>query len=194
MAPLIGSRALTGAVGGLRFGTGLSFEFRPSIGILAAQVDMLAMALGDFREPLTRAIEQVMIPSFRQNFASGGRPPWIPLAEYTVRVRGGDDKILVRSGALESDATSLDIWHITDTAASIQSWPARTWYGSIHQAGYGGVTSSTTSAVAGSGVGAAKVHIPARPFIMFQEQDIEDVREVFMIWLTEKAMAFGRLR
>lgn len=194
MAPMIGSRALVGAISGLRFATGLSFEFQPSIGILAAQVDMLAMELGNFREPMTKAIEQVMIPSFRQNFASGGRPPWPPLAAYTVQVRDGDDKPLVRTGALEADATSLDIWHITDTAASIQSWPARTWYANIHQAGYGGVSSTSTSAAAGSGVGAAKVRIPARPFIMFQAEDIEDVREVFMVWLTERAAAFGRLR
>lgn len=195
MTDPVGSRALVGAVGGLRFATGLSFDFEPSIGILAAKVNKLGLDISDFKDPLTRSIQQVMIPSFEENFASGGRPAWEPLSEYAVKQRGSSRPILVRTGALKTDATSLGIWHITDKAASIQTWPASSWYAQIHQAGYGSASNAgATSARKGTGVRAAKIHIPARPFIMFQPEDVEDIRGVFMEWLEEKLDAVGRLR
>lgn len=171
-------QAITGAVGGLRFASGLQFDFQPSIGLLAARVEKLGMDLDDFREPLARSIKTVMIPSIQQNFEAEGRPSWPPLAEYTIQRRGGDSgHILNVTGALEADATSFDIWHITDTAASIQSWPGRTWYAQIHQAGLRG----------------KKIYIPARPFIMFQSEDEDDIKLVFMEWLEENlAKDWGR--
>jgi phage gpG-like protein len=143
-----------------------------------------------------------MIPSFAENFASEGRPPWQELAEYTVKRRGGaTGPILQRTGAMLSDALSFDIWTITKTAASVQRWPQHSWYANIHQAGYGsaaGTTGSAKSAAAALARGetkqAAKIHIPARPFIMFQEDDVVQIRAIFFDWLTEKADEVGRLR
>lgn len=209
--PPIGSRDLARSVGGLRFGGALVlFEFQPSIGIVAKAMDTLALDISSFKEPITKSIKGVMIPSFRENFDVGGRPPWEPLAEYTIKLRGYDAwPILVRSGKLKADATSLHIWTITPTSASIQSWPQRSWYGVIHQAGYGSATAAPTGgrsfgslrsqlraqAIAGGeNPNAAKIRIPQRRFILFQEQDEIAIRAIFFDWLTEKAEKAGRLR
>jgi phage gpG-like protein len=199
------------AVSGLRFDrviTGLDFDFDPSIGLVAKKVDKLGLDITSFREPLSRAIKQVMIPSFRKNFAEGGRPEWEPLAPYTVRVRGTERPILVRTGRLVKAATSFDIWAIGSNSAIIRSLGSDAWYGTIHQAGYGGFgqhVKKAEKAFAGQKASAkdilakafelldstdptthATFTIPARPFIMFQEEDENAVRDVFAVWLQEK--------
>lgn len=212
MTTPIGSRDLARSVGGLRFGSGLVlFEFKPSIGIVAAQMDKLALELESFKEPMTTAIKTVMIPSFRKNFNEGGRPPWDPLAEYTIQLRGYDAwPILVRTGKLKSTATSFKIWTVTKTSASIQTWPKNVWYGQLHQGGYGsaggglratarsfGSLKSQLAAAklaAGENPNAARVRIPQRQFILFQEEDIVKIREIFFLWLSKKADEVGRLR
>jgi phage gpG-like protein len=207
------------AVQGLRFDrviTGLDFQFDPSIGLVAKRVDKLGLDISSFKDPLERSIRQVMIPSFRTNFAEGGRPAWEPLAPYTVKVRGSETPILVRTGRLVKAATSFDIWSIGDSSAIIRSLGQDAWYGTIHQAGYGGFGSHLDAArrqLAGvkdvsardvlqrafknleakkgdSGRHAA-VSIPARPFIMFQDEDEDAVRDVFALWLEEKVVEAG---
>lgn len=50
--------------------------FTPSMGIMARRVDKLGLDIRSFREPLKRAIRNVVIPSIAENFAVGGRPSW----------------------------------------------------------------------------------------------------------------------
>src|SRR5687767_7819156 len=76
---------LARGVGLLRFGANLDhFEFKPSISILARDLRNLSLALRDFTTPLQRSVREVMIPSIRENFQRGGRPPWPRLAQTTV--------------------------------------------------------------------------------------------------------------
>lgn len=208
-------------VGGLRFdkdirGTiEMGWSISPSIGLVAKDIDKLGLALKDFREPITRSIKRVMIPSIRKNFDVGGRPAWDALAEYTVKVRGDDGPILVRSGKLKHGATQFSIWTITDTSASVRSLPNSIWYGAIHQAGSGGFGSYLVKAKANLGRGATSrallkhafelldearggarghraVTIPQRQFIMYQEDDIDDIQEIFYRWLVEETIKVGR--
>lgn len=185
------------AVPGLRTPGGiLLFEFQPSVGILADRIDTLGRKISHFREPLFASIKTVMIPSFRANFKAQGRPAWEELSPFTVRMRNGDTgPILRRTGRLERDATSTKIWRITDTAASIQSWPSTSWYGPIHQTGLGSQNPSQAELnlrrrpvkmVAGVNVNAYAVNIPARPFIMYQEEDVVKIHKIFDEWLEEK--------
>src|SRR5690606_29929622 len=99
----------TASVSGLRIdgsipGVQLGFTFSPTIGIVAKNVDKLGLDIRSFREPLKRAIQQVVIPSIRTNFDSGGRPAWEPLSEATLRwrqARGiGGTAPLIATGAL----------------------------------------------------------------------------------------------
>lgn len=195
-------------VSGLRTPGGiLLFEFQPSIGILADKIEKLAGQIDNFREPLVKSVQTVIIPSIRKNFASEGRPPWDPLSEVTVKRRGGDrGPILRRTGRLERTATQTSIWTITNTAASIQHWPESTWYGALHQAGYGGQQAKpvkkaskklgvvTAAELMAGGTERGTGVIPARPFIMYQEEDIPKIHEIFDQWLDKKiAQTWGRL-
>jgi phage gpG-like protein len=180
-----------GAAGSVRFAGGLEFEFRPSIGILANRMNAFAAELNNLREPLVKSVQKVMIPSFRANFAAQGRPSWEALSPVTVQRRGASGPILRRTGRLERDATQTSLWHFTDTAASIQSWPSSSWYGALHQAGYG--QASKASVKQQTSRGAAAFTIPARPFIMFQEEDEPKIREIFMEWMEKKAVEYGWL-
>lgn len=209
------------AVGGIRFdrdirGTlEMGWSISPSIGLVAKDIEKLGLKLEDLREPITKSIKKVMIPSIRRNFDVGGRPAWDALADYTVNVRGDDGPILVRTGKLKHGATQFGIWTITDTSASIRSLPSSIWYGAIHQAGSGGFGEYITKAKAslgrkassrdvlkhafelldaarGGARGHRSVTIPQRQFIMYQEDDIDDIQEIFYRWVVEQTIKVGR--
>lgn len=206
---------------GLRLDEGIAaFEFKPSIGILARNVDKLGIDIRSFKEPLMRAIKQVMIPSFRQNFEQEGRPSWEPLSEATEMLRerdGTSGPILDRTGRLKRTVQQINIWTVTRESATIRDLPPRIWYGKIHQAGVGGMGRLVKAELAKArqrgerispgeagnramkqldkkllsgkgGGGGASVNIPARPFIVFQDEDMDGVYEVFQKWLEERMM------
>jgi phage gpG-like protein len=217
---------------GLRMDEGImQFDFQPSVGISARAIDRLGMDIRSFREPLKRAVQRVMAPSFQKNFDEEGRPDeWADLSDATleIRERMGDrgDQILNRSGALRRVAGQLNIWTITQETATVRDLPERVWYGKLHQAGYEGSGGSSlwksgggkladrvkrfdgnakaavqdlddeiTVALRGgrSGGGRQRVvpEIPARPFILIQEDDYDDVERVFVEWLQERAARNG---
>lgn len=188
------------------------WRFTPSIGLVAKDIDKLGLAIQTFKTPLERSIRNVMIPSIRANFEQEGRPAWEPLAEDTVKLRGSSHPILERTGTLKRAATSFNIWTIGNASATVKSLPDNAWYGVVHQAGIGGFGQYLDAAkkVLGRGAGGLdvikeafrqmdrepgkvhKVRIPQRRFIMFQEDDIDDVQQVFYEWLVEVTIAAGR--
>lgn len=162
---------------GVRIDTGLQFQFRPSIGLSARNIDKLGINIRSFREPLKRSIQQVIAPSFRKNFQVGGRPQrWRPLAEYTVEERGNSKPILVRSGMLMRTMQQFNIWTVDTQKAALLDLPPKIWYGKIHQAGYGARGSGQIKAAG----------IPARPFAIIQTADFEKIDRVFVQWLKER--------
>lgn len=135
-APFVTPSQIAAAVSKLRFDANITaFEFQPSLGIVAKAVDRFALDISTFREPLRDSVKNVMIPSIRKNFNSGGRPQWAALAPRTVTNRGSAGPILIRSGRLRRGATSIGIWTITAAAATVKDLPDRIWYGKVHQAG-----------------------------------------------------------
>jgi phage gpG-like protein len=158
-----------------------------------------------FREPLKRSIQQVIAPSIGQNFVSHGRPEaWHPYAEATINMKANDpknkfgpDDILRRSGLLWKTMQQFNIWTVTTTQAAILQLPEKIWYGALHQAGFGisaaDVTPSKGAFLSPDELrnlgGAGTINIPARPFVMFQTQDIDRIQEVFANWLQERVDA-----
>jgi phage gpG-like protein len=169
-------------------------HFEPTIGIVAGKINTLAANVESFHEPLTMAIEKVVIPSIRKNFDVGGRPKWAPLAKYTINIRGSASPILRRSGDLESAATSLQVWDISNKSAVLRDLPV--WYGKVQQAGYEGrgfdnlvkaLNGDMEAATAATYKNPnAAMAIPARPFIMLQEEDKTEIYAVFIEWLDLK--------
>jgi phage gpG-like protein len=127
-----------------------------------------------FREPLKRSIQQVMGPSFRQNFTVGGRPAWPPLAEETLRIKSKANQpadILVRTGRLRRVAGQLNLWTLSRDDARVVSIPSGADYGRFHMTG--------------------TRWMPAREWMGFQPVDIQAIEQVFVEWIRERAERHG---
>ena len=183
--------------------------FSPSVGIIARDIDKLGMDIRSFREPLKRAVQQVIIPSIQRNFDEEGRPAWAPYAEATIDIREkmGEPvgNLLDKTGALRQVMSHVNIWTINNNAAILLDLPQNVWYGKVHQGGYGstmgGRIKKTGSAGAafnslqksianaiktGTTIRTGDFTIPARPFIMIQEEDVPNIQRVFEEWLEER--------
>lgn len=219
---------IASAIMGLRFDRiqSMKFEVRPSIGMVAKDIQRLGLDIRSFKEPLSRAIKLVIIPSIRKNFQVGGRPEWDPLAEATIKARNFSAwPILVRTGKLQRRATQLNIWDISMTSATVRSLPADAFYGVYHQAGTGGTLHSKIMNTRPGSAEAKKLlaplfkramkelpgasdarikarvqgyiadetwELPQRQFIMYQDDDIPRIQEIFVLWMTERARRVGR--
>lgn len=177
--------------------TSLDLHFEPSAGVIARKLDTLGMSLKDFRTPLRRSLQQVIIPSIQMNFHKHGRPKWVPLAESTVK-RKGSYVPLQRSGALKAAMNDISIWTIQRQMALLTDIPQSVWYGKVHQAGYG--VEEETFTVVNIATGQSETHtmadvgaggIPARPFVMIQPSDEPLIEQVFDIWLAERIAKAG---
>jgi phage gpG-like protein len=202
---------IANAIRGLRFDTirSVKWELKPSVGIVAKDVQRLGMDIRSFREPLVKIVKLVLIPSIQKNFVEGGRPAWEPLAESTVRIRHYSAwPILQVTGKLKKRATQFNIWDIGSGTATIRSLPSDVFYGMFHQAGVEGHEADMSRALAAKParkgvVSAADImqasggegwSLPARPFIMYQEQDIPKMEAIFAQWMEERAVRSGRFR
>lgn len=172
----------------------IDLHFQPSVGILARKIDKLGLDIRSFREPLRRSVKEVMIPSIRTNFEQGGRPEWEPLTDFTVKKKGGDARPLIRTGSLMRMMGYINIWSIDSEKAMITDLPQNVWYGKVHQAGNATTKSysvknvstgkSTTFTETGEG-------IPARPFVVLQNEDVDAIDRVFSDWLGERIARAG---
>lgn len=161
-----------------------SFNFEPSVAIQAAGLRRFAHNLSDMREPLTKAVKEVMQPSIRKNFNVGGRPEqWEPLSDDTIRAKTGDSRVLIDTGNLRFAASAFFIWTITDNSATVRDLPPFVWYGKVHQAG---AKKAGRGGLGDFGIG--HVNIPARPFILIQVEDAKAIDEIFEDWLAKRAV------
>jgi phage gpG-like protein len=187
---------------------------------MVRDMEHFAIDIRSYRVPLERAVRQIMMPSITENFNTSGRPvPWAPLSDATWEKRaqdgwsGGD--ILIKSGTLRSVAGSFKIWKIGTGGAAVTGLPGAE-YGGYHQAGYGtqpeslgsiaartgqsladvlrGITEAQRGAMAsGTTIGSGwRPWAPARPFILFQDQDIAGIQRIFADWLGERALRVGK--
>ena len=139
---LMTASQMAAAIEMLRFDMQITgFEFKPSLGLVAKRLQQFGEEFQDLSEPLTRSVKDVMTISILENFMSGGRPTWDSLSPTTLARRekdGSGKMILVRSGSLADVASSVGIWSIGKTTATIRDLPNKVWYGKVHQAGFGG--------------------------------------------------------
>jgi phage gpG-like protein len=143
----------------------------PPASMLEANYREFGLDIRSFREPLKRSIQQVMAPSFAENFDVGGRPPWEELSAGTI-ARKGSGEILVDTGKLRNKVGQLNNWVITQSDAQMAQVSGVPFAG-VHQ------------------FGSPSRHIPARPFALMQDEDVTAVEQVFVEWLSERATARG---
>lgn len=142
----------------------ITLSWSPHPAIIAAQFISAADALESHRDPLVRAVEQVVSPAIKQNFDSEGRPAWTPLANTTLARRANPSSpILVQTGLLKQVATSVKPWTINDdTAYLIAGQLGDAYYGAIHNSG--------------------SRWMPARPWSVMSSEDERAIEEVFSNW------------
>lgn len=112
-----------------------------------------------------------MAPSIERNFEAGGRPrEWKPLDPETIRQRVeqgyGTGPILVRTGRLKRSASAIRRWNVSRGVAETTEFPPSVFYAPFHQFG--------------------TRYMPARPFMMIQEEDAEEIEEIFFEWMSEQ--------
>lgn len=179
-------------------GLALDFSFVPSLKVVAGRINTLGTGVSSFKEPLRRAVKEVVIPSIRTNFEVGGRPPWEPLSPSTAEIRsrlGGNytGRPLIKTGALFAAMASTALWRVSDVQATLPGLPANLWYGYVHQEGYGGKGGGRSAKgksfqqiVASASKEMPVSAIPARPFAVLQPEDEDDIGDIFMEWLGDE--------
>lgn len=154
------------------------------------------------RRPLMRNLAAVMHQAVMDNFDTGGRPAWVPLAPATVRYKkeAGRERPLIMNNHLRGSITS---YYDNDSALVGSNLP----YARIHQEG-GTITQpprtqSTFHKVRKDGsvkrqfvkksqsnserihhVGTRKITIPARPYLQLTDADRQKIRQVVMQYLS----------
>lgn len=126
-------------------------------------------------EPFKRATI-IVHASVKQNFSSGGRPGW-----PSLQTRAGHP--LRDTGRLMASATSrAGIVRETHTATQhILEIGTSVVYANVHQFGFHGVVRVRAHSRKGKPVAAhaRRMNIPARPFLVLQEQDKADILQAF---------------
>lgn len=140
---------------------------------------------GGLRQPIEKSVREVLIPSITENFLAGGRPePWEPLEASTIMQRAGVGRAtflasmetltgsaapLMRTRKLFNAAKALARWRIRENTATydFSTFPEKAWYGIVHD----------------QPPIATRAGIPARPFALIQEKDIEDIVQIFWDWI-----------
>ena len=135
------------------------------------EVDLFISGISKNMVDLTVPMKQaaiLMMGSIQKNFDTSGRPtPWIPLAASTLKQKirkGYSSRPLIRSGGLRQSIASQSGKMSMSLGTSII-------YGRIHE--YGGLAGRNKSA-----------KIPPRPYLLFQRQDLERIRDLIINHLT----------
>ncbi len=155
-----------------------SFDFTFGNGLDGAKIAAkeLSVDLRSLKEPLRRAVKEVMIPSFRENFDSEGRPSWTPAK------RNYGHSLLNDTGKLKNATQLLAIWDFDREHAKLNpsSLESRVGPKIVHQTG------AVRKIANPKGKGKGVHRIPARPFIMMQNEDQEKIAEIFDKYLQER--------
>jgi phage gpG-like protein len=166
---------------GLGSGLAIDISWKPALSLLASGFDTMSTSIKSFKVPLERSIREVMSPSIAENFASGGRPDWTPLSEFTIQKKGFDT-ILVETGSLASKAPQYNNWTVDGPNGEARLDRLSVEHGYYHQEGFVNHWTSKFT--------------PARTWAMFQPEDGDRVEEIFWEWLEERwdrDVAMGRI-
>lgn len=133
-----------------------------------ATYDNIVAGLADM-DPFWDAVEMHMIDSLTQNFESEGRPKkWEPLAPWTIEAKGSST-ILQDTGALKG---SINSSNTERSAKSLDIWAGEV-HGLFHQ--YVDMDPMSQFGIINKN---KRYPMPMRPFMMFQDQDIDTIEEI----------------
>lgn len=145
--------------------TKLKIQISPKFSDVQKFIDGLIPKLRQFKRPLKKSA-LLMKKSIGKNFAVGGRPPWQALSDNTI-AKKGHSTILVDTGQLKN---SFKIPTASDSEAKVTS---ATPHGHFHQ--QGGELGNRNAR-----------GLIARPFMLFQSEDIKNITKHFVIHIEKK--------
>jgi len=121
-------------------------------------------------------IGDTLVKSVRQNFISGGRPPWKKSSGKKTLVGLG-----MRGGLMGSIHYQID-------GNTVTVMPDKRPYAAIHQ--FGGTIKAKNAKnlkfkVNGQWVSKKQVVIPARPYMLIQKEDEARIKELLAKYITE---------
>jgi len=174
---------------------GIEVDMDPSLAFLIASFNKLGLDIRSFKEPLHRSIKEVMSPSLRQNFDSGGRPKkWKKLRPATIAKKTwlgqrAPESPLIGTGRLRTVVGQIGIWQINgpEGYAAINTLKDAD-YGLYHQEGAEGTPIGIINKVTGVIEEGMFGGLPERPFLLFQKKDEADIERIFIRWFQERAM------
>lgn len=152
----------------------ISISISPSVASIDADFKELSAGIRSFREPLKRAIQGVVSPSFVRNFEVGGRPTWAPLSERRIAEKqalGYPLDTLIATGKLKQVAGQLNIWTIE---GGYLTGEAQAYVAGLPGAEYGKYHTTGTR------------KMPARPFLLVQQDDADEIEITFMNYIAER--------
>ena len=140
--------------------SGAAISIETNAAEFAGAVNVIAERCGS-AQPAMEIIGEAVVASVQRNFEEGGRPNgWQPLSPVTTAMKKGGSILVGKGfgggllGSIHAEAQPDVVYIGTDKV-----------YGAIHQLG----------GQAGRG---RKVTIPARPFLMVQDEDIAAINEM----------------
>lgn len=144
---------------------------------LIARLQEIVGDVKHIRRPLLSA-GVYMLGSIERNFQGQGRPTkWKPLSERTLASRRGARKARKKAGAATGRGSRIliDMARLKNSMATkvVDDQSVETGtnvvYGPRHQFGY----------IPGGKKGRGQVKTPARPFLMFQPEDVDAIGRIF---------------
>lgn len=159
--------------------------------ILAEHVGQFKFQLKSMHEPLKRST-RMLSKDIERQFDAGGAPPWEPLRESTIKRKGGDRRILIRTGNLKRRAVQYSRWDIDKTKATY-SFPPGAAYGLFHQTGFkiANFNQNKDDMKATLGLKRGNPEVPARPFVTFNQRQENIVAREFSFWYRERMKKVG---
>lgn len=125
------------------------FSFNVDSSDVTARLAAIRTRLGDLRQ-MFRVIGSTMVASVRHTFEVGGRPtPWTP-SKRAIKEHG---KTLIDTGRLRNS-------FFFDAERDRVTIGTNVEYAPTHH------------------FGKPERHIPARPFLMFQDEDVEEIEDI----------------
>ena len=157
--------------------------FMDTRALRALNKDMQDLAL-DFagsnrmRQPLLKIAREVLSPSIRKNFASGGRPDkWDQVGTSTYRAskgdRSGTSPPLWVTGKMKRSASAFARFRVSKNELTYGNFPSTVWYAIVHD----------------DAKLAKRANIPQRPFALLQPRDITDSLRIFGDWVEQRVNA-----
>jgi phage virion morphogenesis protein len=145
---------------------------------------------GENLTPVMKLIGETVRRSVEKNFDEEGRPPW----RLSRRALYTDDKTLTHTGRLRKSITYAAFNDRVEIGTNVR-------YAAVHQFGYSGTVSvgqhtrkvKTRDIKEGKktiakGIGVVRSHqrkmnIPARPFLMVQDEDWQEIRDAILDYI-----------